>query len=482
MRSPSWLVASILVLGCSTSETEGWSTSASSSASSSSSSGVGGHGEYDIRVDASHDLPPTTLNQGFLHGVKSGAAPDVVSRIKALKPTAWRVSNLYGTYDLIVSSGLTALGPTKVEVNLNDYFSDTYGYPVVVDPKCDPKTGPRCIPDYATLKSGWSAFVEDFMGKVDKANPTIDYFDLFSEPDWSWKGIDIVQFADLIKIAHDIIRKHRPTAKIVAPSASLYSLAGLKDLFQRLAALDVHIDAIAWHEFTTPFDVPGNIAAVRAAMKTVFAKKPELMPTEIQINEYAPPQAHLVPGWTAAYLFSFEAAGVDFAVRACWNAAPGWSDCESGLNGLLTKNNAQPQAVYWVHEAYGNMPRTRLSVENHLKDVVAIASHDAATQEVRVLLGRASCGADGAWCKPGDSPVAAAPNAPIALRLGVVGYMPNATSVHVGVRSIAPEGKPVALPMPSDAPDQVIAISQGEVDIPMPKIEDGAAYLIVVKP
>lgn len=438
-----------------------------------------------VTVDVATTANPARLRQGYLHGVPdtpAGAAE--VDAIDALAPAVWRLSNLqnFAAYKLLVDHGFPARHGTRLQWNLNDVFSATHGFPVVVDPGCNPAAGPRCMPTFEALKSAWSGFVEDFMVAIQANGTRVDEFDFFSEPDVFWHGLSgPEQFFELFQVAHDIVRRHRPLARIVGPSVSKAPADGFAAFFEFLATRGLRLDAVAWHEFERPEAVAGHVAAVRQAIAKVYAARPELAPAEIHINEYAPPQAHLIPGWTVAWLAEFERAGVDAVARACWNLGAGWSDCDRGLNGLLLADQKTPQPLYWVHWNYARLSPSRVTATTNTQGLSTIASHDGSRSELLLLLGRQSCGRSGLWCAGADLPAPQDNLAPLDVTVQVENYG-GATAVHVARTWIPGSSLPQALAAPSLLPVITLAVSNGSFQLPLPQFEDGGAYVVKVSP
>lgn len=221
------------------------------------------------------------LRQGFLHGLSSGrTSARTDDLIDALQPGAWRVSNLFGTHDYVEQRQLRSRFGTKVAFNLQDLFSARWGNPVVVGPDCVPNNPRHCFADYAALRQEWAAFVSQLMVTVEAhGGAGIDHYDLFSEPGSTFKGLSLEQIFDLLKVAHDEIRRHRPDAVIVAPSIERFDGPGLEAMLAFASVNNVRIDALSWHELEgSPGDVPGHIAEARRIVAAHFAVRPDLSP------------------------------------------------------------------------------------------------------------------------------------------------------------------------------------------------------------
>ena len=100
-------------------------------------------------------------------------------------------------------------------------------------------------------------------------------------------------------------------------------------------------DAISWHENQTA-PLPGLIASSVTNVnrhlvmaRAVLARHPgTVVRNRIFVNEYGPPDVHMLAGWAVGYFRAFEDGGVSQANRACWTEA----ECTSQLGGLVTPN------------------------------------------------------------------------------------------------------------------------------------------------
>lgn len=421
---------------------------------------------------------PVKLRQGFLHGLAAGRTDRLTEqRIAALRPGAWRVSNLYGTHEFVVGQNLGQRFGTQVTFNLQDLFSARWGNPVVVGPDCVANNPRHCFASYAALRQEWATFMSDFMLAVAaRGGAGIDYYDIFSEPGSTFKGLTLDQIFDLLKIAHDTIRQHQPNAMIVAPSIERFDAAGLDAMFAFAVANQIRIDALSWHELEgSPADVPGHLAMARRLVATRFAAHPSLAPRQIHINEYGPPQNHLIPGWTVGWLAAFETGGVDVANRACWQIAGGWSDCANGLNGLLLEDNVTPQPLFHLHRAWAELPALRLPVSGTGPGIAAIAGRDSSG--ISVVIGRYSCGLGGKWCQGAPRPVRDQPMPPVTVKLDIDGLLAKG-SAAVAVECYPNASLASALRLPSFKPIQSVPVVAGRTTVTLPQFADGDACLI----
>lgn len=400
-------------------------------------------------------------------------APGTLDRIEALRPGVWRVSNLYGTYDILRQSRLRSTFGTRFIYNLQDVFSAQWGFPVSVGPTCVSNSPRYCFSDYATLRTKWADFLEQFLTAAEAQNAPIDGWDVFSEPDWSWQGITEDQFYELFRLAHDTIRRHRPDAFLVAPSVSKYDETGLRRFLAFVASNGLRVNGVSWHEIEGgPEQVAEHARSARTVLVADFADAGALRPSELHINEYAPGQSHLVPGWTVGWLAAFEAARIDVVSRGCWPATASWTDCEDGLDGLLMQDNVTPQANYFVHQAWADLPASRWAVQSTAAGLSGVAgASDAGTD---VLLGRASCGTGGAWCRGANAPSADEGFPPVDVDLVI-------ETTHTGPVAATAERIPGSgLAAPSTPVIEALdaSVAPGNITVRIAALRDGEACVV----
>jgi hypothetical protein len=415
--------------------------------------------------------------QGFLAGDGSlGQHPNAVTLVEALSPRMWRFGDL-ATW-LFATSLPSGTKGTRYEVVLDDGFHTMYGSPVQMAPACDPMTDTKCFADFNALDAAWKSYFESAMSALDQMNLAFDYYDLTNEPDAGFSGLTSDQILTLIKDAHDIVRAHRMTARLVGPSTSGWADAPIQAALAWFAANDVHLDALSWHEFSLPETAALDVSQARADIATAFAAKPALAPTEIQVNEFLSGQSHLVPGWIAGYLYYLEQAKVDWASRSCWYPVPnGTSECMAGLDGLFASDAMTPQAPYWVHRFYREQTGNRIAVETSDPHVVVLASRDDTAATVQLLVGRYSCGRSGGWCRFANYQVSDQPIDPIAVRV-VIDQVPFASpTVTAQIRHIP------ALPIALDSvptTTEMLPVQNGAVTLAIDPFADGDVYSVTL--
>lgn len=427
-------------------------------------------GGQTIVIHAERSLGVSQLRQGFVHGISYEKGRDyskTIALISALRPMTWRLSSWANVYDFVVGEAkLPQTLGTVIVFNIQDLFNIRYGYDVRIRLICLP-TRKNCFSSYDKFRKSWLEVVNAAIRTYAEKNLTIDYVDVFAEPDYgSGKlGITPEQLGDIFKSTHDIVRQYHPNARIVAPSLSAFRAQFLKRFLVFVAENNLRLDALSWHEFEGPIIVPSHVSEIQQFIRT----QPKLCNAkcpEIHINEYEPEDQHFIPGYGVGWLYYLEKAGVDQANRACWDLPKGESTCWAGFDGLLSQDNVTPRPLYWVYKAYADMNGSRVSSETSLPQTVALASTDGSTGEIRILAGK--------FGQQGESGRVA---------IEVKGIRNDISSVIAEMTQIPNVDKGMQLlPVPRPPVRDAIRVEEGSFSIVIPKFRDGEAYSIVVRP
>jgi hypothetical protein len=258
-----------------------------------------------------------------------------------------------------------------------------------------------------------------------------------------------------------------------------------------------------------PFFSPTLVADRVNRLRNLLAQYPALLPAQIEVNEFdsanRPSQPalqvsnQLIPGWQAGYIASFERSNVDFAGLGCWYQyystllGLGWNtydQCLKGLDGLLADGNnpvnpnsadynLQPQAIFWVYSFYSEMTGVRIATSSATTDLSAFATRDDSTSTLKALVGRHKrCSVDTA-----RDPTCPAGGDPADVTVQVSWPYPG-TTIHYTVQQIPDVGNGLGgpcttLPSPNTG---TAAISGGIAKIPLPAVQDGDAYTLVLRP
>lgn len=396
--------------------------------------------------------------QGFLHG---GPAYLDSAMVAQLKPEFWRL----GAY-MLAGSGFEDAEKFNPEIIivLNDLYMIQYNIPSQTQSQ-----------PWVNSWTDWDALVAGVVTNAVVNNAQVDYWDVWGEPDNFWTGTP-AQFIEMHRRTDSIIQSIAPGAKISGPEFAFgtcnFSVVPILDFLDQLYLAGLHVDAVSWHEFCSPEDIPVHVQELRDSL----AVRPWLGNLKIQITEYSGPFNQVIPGWHVGWLHYLEKAKVDWASHACWDETDGtvnWSDCEKGLNGLFMSDNTTPQPNYWVHRAYAECGTQRLETSTNAARCVAIAGTDSVNQEMKIIVGRY------------DNPNLGQHNASSNVDVKILNYS-YCTSCTMPVVIQRIPSNNVAYSVPLNAPQMfmtgTVTFTGDSATISIPNFVDGDVYILYINP
>lgn len=490
-------------------------------------------GQVCLSVNGSSDNGPIEWRaDGFLHGLDftqssqngtttySYGGPEA-SLIQALHPTAWRAAGCVDPLDYFPECQWIASNTSASVTNVlsDDYFAET-----------NSSQAGGMTPPWEC----WSCYQGDVQGIVtnsgpqnvapaefDQAEPaTSVYWDIQNEPGFglgpNQGGTTSLYLEQFLK-AYQTIQAINPSIQMVMPSLSDFidtpiEAGGLNDphvlgfdsFIPYAVANGINVATLSWHANGGLFDdTPTVLPYEVAELKYLESEYGMTSSPKSFVNEYDPQFANLIPGWSAGWIAALENAGVDQANRACWvekagitEAGQSYSECGDGsVDGLftstldtssttngLTDAPLQPDANYWVYRFYAGMAGDLLSTTTSDNTVTAVATNDASTQTMDLLVGRhKSCTPSvNVDCTTANAPETGAISAPPATTLSInVAYPYAATSVTASIADIPNERGPVSQPT---AQQETLPVVNGTVTIDLPAVSDGDAYTISLTP
>lgn len=424
--------------------------------------------DVTVELDLDVDRGPVTNRLGYLHSLSVRNDAEALALLRPLAPATWRAN------DAEVFALEAAVGELEVELVLSDGFLAAYAPPVQVAPACSAGSG--CFASDDALVTAWTDALTIGLDALAASGAPVDQLDVMNEPNGSFYVSDATLLR-LYRVAHDLIRAKLPGVRIVGPSTSGFPepFAGV---LGALAESDVHLDRLSWHEFGMPEDIPAHVAAARTAIASVYADRPALAPRGIEINEVASGQHHLIPGWQLGFRYYLDLASVDATVHACWApSAGGPSECAGALDGLFLPDGHTPQPSYWVDRMVASQTGVRIPATSPDPHLVVLASRDDDAQQLRLLVGRYSCGASGLFCTFADHAVVdtPAPRERVALH---VAHVP-AGPLRIRTTRIPATFEARALREDDLASETGDATSEGDVTLAV-SIDDGEVIELVV--
>lgn len=425
-----------------------------------------------VIVDIKTAGRPVKSLTGFLHGLspkkhrKQLSDKELKPLIQNLQPSFWRLNNnyIYRAARKSKAAVTFVLGDLLIQEGLKPWKTN----------KKDRKARQK-IEKAIREKLRWAR----------AAGIQPDYWDLWNEPDTkqSWGGTTD-QFLDYIQLVVPIIREEYPQAKIVAPSTA-DNYARIPEFWEKFISFlrknEIHIDALSWHEFHRPEDIPQTAAKIREATKKI----PWLKEAELHVNEYGGGQNHLIPGWQLGWLYYLDAADIDWANHACWYWPRGKgrenvSECVRGLNGLLHPLTLEPLPAYWVNLWQGQMSGNRLSIDTPTPRIVALGSYDKETAQLQVILGRFSCGLSLKWCRFHGSQIQDEflPAKPLTV---VFENLPtHVSSVYAKISKVTGDKNQEPLLAPEEAGEKILRVLDGTASLKLKQFRDGEVYHVAV--
>jgi hypothetical protein len=460
-------------------------------------------GQVCVSVDgASDDGPIAWRADGFLHGLDFNSATyngPPIDLLQALHPTSWRVSGCTVPYSWQHECAWAAQNSTA---SLTDVLSDDY-YGRTYDSNAKGMRPPwEC----------WSCYDNDVKTIVTTAGglpASSVYWDLQNEPGFGLgpnQAGNYSLYLHQLLLAYQDVKAIDPTYKIVLPSlddptdttiggtdgALNPHVLTFDELLPFLGSNGITPDALSWHENGGLFETNPAVFAYQVdKVRYLESEYGITTPPKIFVNEYDPQYANLLPGWSAGWIAALEQAKVDQANRACWQETyngTSYSECTKGsLDGLFTPTftgtqTEQPQANYWVYKFYADMQGALLNTTTSDNTVTALATNDATTQTIDLLVGRhKSCtAAVNPDCTTALAPEVGGIPTPLPTTVNVaVSYPYAASNVTATITDIPNVRGAVGQPAPTT---MTLPVTNGTVTVPLSAVADGDAYTVTINP
>jgi xylan 1,4-beta-xylosidase len=312
----------------------------------------------------------TPSMSGFLHSLFEPIPGD---RITALQPVWWRIQphDDFSLYNKARSYG------ARVQL----VVSDGYGYPMN-------QWYDRGAP-WENNGEAWENYVRS-LAREYKGKDV--YWDIWNEPDsreWNknlfWSGTRS-QFFETYKRAYRVLREELGSDVLIGgPSFANFEPDDLKAFVQYCSQNKLEINFLTWHELSGADEDISSVSSHLVSMKNYIQQFPALKYQFTLINESVGPQTHLFPGDILGFLYHLEAGGAQGSNKACWDAQDGSQNCYNGsLDGLLSPNNYQPRAAWWIYKYYADSHQTQVSAVSRSSKKLAIFANQ---KQKQILLG-----------------------------------------------------------------------------------------------
>ncbi|MCF0223468.1 MAG: carbohydrate-binding protein [Fibrobacter sp.] len=235
-------------------------------------------------------------------------------------------------------------------------------------------------------QSEWLKSVEEIIRKkLNSGLTNFDGYEIWNEPDGTWKDANGDFHATLWKPTYDLIRKLDPDAKIIGPSYSWLNSSRIDAFLKYTSQNNCVPDVISWHQWGSE----GFVGSYETVRNT--EKKYGITPRAISINEYSSNEHTYegAPGISVPFIAKFERYGVESAMISWW-----FTNLPGRLGSLLTANN-EKGGGWHLYKWYGDMSgyMARVTPPNDKSDKVdGFAAVDAKNNYASVVLGGNSVG------------------------------------------------------------------------------------------
>jgi hypothetical protein len=218
----------------------------------------------------------------------------------------------------------------------------------------------------------------------DKKNSGLNNFygyEIWNEPDGTWKDPNGLNFNELWRQTYDLIRKNDPGAKIIGPCYSWYQENKLKDFLQFTKDNNCLPDIVGWHELSGIEGVSSHFRSYRNLEKSLGINE-----LPISVNEYCDAVHELEgqPGSSARFIGKFERYKIDSAMITWWFVPL------PGRLGSLLASDTQKGAGWFLYKWYGDMTGDMVYVNppnDNSNQVDGAACVDSEQQYISFIVG-----------------------------------------------------------------------------------------------
>ena len=193
----------------------------------------------------------------------------------------------------------------------------------------------------------WLNEVKAFIADKKQSGLTNWYgYEIWNEPDGTWKDPNGLSFNDLWKKTYDVIKQNDPNEKIIGPCYSWYQENKLKDFLQFTKSNNCLPDIVCWHELSGIQGASSHFQSYRKLETSLGIKE-----LPISINEYCDEKHELEgqPGSSARFFGKFERHKIDSGMITWWFVQ------YPGRLGSLLANDKEKGAGWFVYQWYGEM-------------------------------------------------------------------------------------------------------------------------------
>lgn len=404
-------------------------------------------------------------------GVASAATSLSVNLGDSIRPvTHVATGSLYGlteTYPLDIDKDVAPLKPNVflAPARSGQGRQQPIGGAFLVSPRIKNTTGKVQI-RLADILPGWPYRFKDMNSWKQEVTAVVndkkasevqnfDGYEIWNEPNDTWKSTTIDFNSGLWKQTYDLLRQLDPKERIVGPSYSWYNASKMEEFVKYCSANNCMPDVISWHQWGSE-GLAGAIENYRN-----LEKKYNVTPRAISINEYSSNE-HLeegCPGVSVPFIAKFERHGVESAMISWW-----FTNLPGRLGSLLTAKNERGGGWH-LYKWYGDMSgyMAKVTPPNDKSDGVdGFAAVDVKKNFASIVVGGNTLG---------DVTVDIA-GVPAAF----------GSKVNVAVEYVTWKDKDTAVPSTIPESSKEYTVSNGKITVPIKITNVYNAYRIYVTP
>ena len=291
--------------------------------------------------------------------------------------------------------------------------------------------------------------------KLKSNNKNFDGYEIWNEPNDTWKVSGVDFNSGLWKQTYDLIRQMDPGAKIIGPSYSFYHASQMEAFIKYCSQNNCLPDVVSWHQWGSGGFV-GAVETYRA-----LEKKYNVTPRPLSINEYSSTEhsEEGCPGLSVPFIAKFERHGVESAMISWW-----FVPLPGRLGSLLTSNNERGGG-WWLYKWYGDMSgyMAKVTPPNDKSDGVdGFAALDKKKGFASIVLGGNT---------KGD------------VNVNISG-LPSSfgNKVNVTVEYVVWENKDKAVPSTNLVSDKEYDVSDGKITVPVNITNTKYGYRVYITP
>ena len=179
-------------------------------------------------------------------------------------------------------------------------------------------------------------------------------YEIWNEPDGTWKNPNGIDFNQLWKQTYDTIRQADPNEKIIGPCYSWYRENDLKSFLEFTKSNNCLPDIVCWHELSGIEGVSSHFRSYRNMEKSLGIQE-----LPISINEYcdATHEVEGQPGSSARFIGKFERYKIDSGMITWWFVSL------PGRLGSLLASDTEAGAGWYFYKWYGEMTGDMVQVK-----------------------------------------------------------------------------------------------------------------------